>query len=66
MVLPTGRLTVTVLTTIRYALSAPFRADEVGQRLAVLGNVRTKAVRTDAGVREDGGVAIVLAGFGTV
>lgn len=66
MVLATRRLTGTVTIAIRDALVTPFCADKVWQRLAVFCNVRTLAVRANAGVSEECSAASVLLGFGGV
>lgn len=64
----TGVLTPTiaraagVAAAVADALVAPFLADEEGQGLAVLGEVRGQAVGADAGVGQGAGGAVVVFG----
>lgn len=63
VVLCTVRRTLAVTAAVLHTLYSPLCTDVVGQCEAVFGNVRGYAVLADAGVREESGVAVVLAGF---
>ena len=66
MVLATGCCAEVVTSAGCDALGAPFRADEIWNRLGVLGHVRAEAIAAYAAERQGSRIAFVLDRLGSV